>query len=513
MRLLILGLDGLSRNMIERYGYNSAFISSVQSEGVSGDLRSVDPPATFPAWTTFATGKDPGSHGVSNMVEQGGDYEVSPCRPNEDDAAIFDFIPNSTFVNLQGSYGRTPFAENTHLVSGKLSPDRAAAVPGMFHDLDSYESYRVFKAERFKGDRKRQHPKEYIEHLAEIAESRYQFASEMFKQTDPEVGFVLFSTLDWLCHFLTHASSEEQARNWFTYLMDQIEGHCSKLATDAENILIVSDHGFEKKTKYVHLNDWLRKNDYLVEETNVELSIPQQIAEIGFKLAERSDGVARFMIKVYRRVRDAGYGESFSGMADLEVDYQSSLAWDLRDGCIYVNDQRFDHGTVTNPNEIINEVVSVLSNLTDNSGNPVFSEVAPADSVYEEPSNDSPDVLVRHAPHRLITTARNPSGGIVSESSKFGHRYDGVFVGSGPLFGDSHTIRGLKLEDVLPTVLHALGQPLSPDFDGSVALKALRTDQNPAFLSEEEIPEPRTRETNQADETVEERLEDLGYIE
>lgn len=512
MRLLILGLDGLSWNMLERFDYTPPFLSTLRSDGVSGDLRSVDPPATFPAWTSFATGKDPGSHGVLNMVEQGSDYEVTPCRPNEEDAAVFDFVPDAAFVNLQGSYGRAPAAERTHLIAGKLAPNRSAAVPERLQDLDTYESYRVFKAEKFNGESKRQRPEEYVEHLSEIVEARYRFANEMFNATDPDVGFVLFSTLDWLSHFLSHASSDEQAHDWFTRLMRQIDEYCSTMAATAENVVVVSDHGFEQKTQYVHLNDWLRENGYLEERTTDE-SIRQRVAGIGLGLAKRSDAVEQLLRAAYKEVSDAGYGRSLAAAADLEVDYPASQAWDLRDGCIYINDQRFEEGTVANPDQLVDTLVAELSKLTGDSGDPVFRDVADAASVYDDPSDDAPDVIARHAPHRLITTARNPSGGIVSDYSKFGHRYDGIFVADGPLFEDSETVSGLGLEDVLPTILHALGRFLSPDFDGDVATEALRTDRNPEFLSEEEVPEPRTRKVGPADETVEERLADLGYIE
>lgn len=68
--------------------------------GVAGDLRSVDPPAGFPAWTSFATGLDPSSHGVTNIIEQIPDYSTPPATSNRFDSAIYDFVDDAAFINL-----------------------------------------------------------------------------------------------------------------------------------------------------------------------------------------------------------------------------------------------------------------------------------------------------------------------------------------------------------------------------------------------------------------------------
>lgn len=70
MDLLIIGLDGLSYNMLDRFDVDFSYLERVREEGVSGDLMSVDTPTTVPAWTSFASGKDPGSHGIDAVVEE-----------------------------------------------------------------------------------------------------------------------------------------------------------------------------------------------------------------------------------------------------------------------------------------------------------------------------------------------------------------------------------------------------------------------------------------------------------
>lgn len=64
MELLVVGVDGLSYNVLDRFDVETSFLYSLRSAVVSGDLTSVDTPTTIPAWTSFATGFDQGSHGL-----------------------------------------------------------------------------------------------------------------------------------------------------------------------------------------------------------------------------------------------------------------------------------------------------------------------------------------------------------------------------------------------------------------------------------------------------------------
>ena len=96
MDLLIVGLDGLSYNMLDRFDVDFPYLDEVMSEGIHGDLMSVDTPTTIPAWTSFATGKDPGSHGIHSMKRVSRDYQYGPAETNSRDPAIYDFLDDPT---------------------------------------------------------------------------------------------------------------------------------------------------------------------------------------------------------------------------------------------------------------------------------------------------------------------------------------------------------------------------------------------------------------------------------
>src|SRR3990170_1666122 len=65
-RLLIIGLDGATFDVLNPLIAEGRMprLREAIAAGASGRLRSTVPPITPAAWTTFLTGKNPGSHGV-----------------------------------------------------------------------------------------------------------------------------------------------------------------------------------------------------------------------------------------------------------------------------------------------------------------------------------------------------------------------------------------------------------------------------------------------------------------
>ena len=66
MRVLIIGLDGVTFDVLGPLMDEGRMprLRSAVASGASGALRSTTPPITPAAWTTFLTGKLPGSHGI-----------------------------------------------------------------------------------------------------------------------------------------------------------------------------------------------------------------------------------------------------------------------------------------------------------------------------------------------------------------------------------------------------------------------------------------------------------------
>ena len=132
-RLMILGIDGASWDvlniMIDRAVMPN--LKKLISGGVSGTLASTVPPYTPIAWSTFATGMNPGKHGVFDFV-------------TSDEHGKTRFVDSSsiqapTLWNIVNHFGRSagvvhfpisyPVEQiNGVMVSGFLTPPQAADI-------------------------------------------------------------------------------------------------------------------------------------------------------------------------------------------------------------------------------------------------------------------------------------------------------------------------------------------------------------------------------------------------
>jgi predicted AlkP superfamily phosphohydrolase/phosphomutase len=512
MELLVVGLDGLSVNMLEAFDIEPEFINETMTTGASGDLMSVDTPTTIPAWTSFGTGKDPGSHGLSNMITQHANYETVPATTNETEPAAYDLVDDATFVNLPGSVARTPAAANTTLVSAMLAEDEQDAVPPELQDLDAFDDYVLDHDKALK-----KNPDAYFDHVCEITRARRDFAIEAFDRTTPRLGFVLFSTPDWAGHLLSNFSDHDVRAGYYEQLLSVVDECTADLAEMAENVILMSDHGFERKDTNVHVNDYLRDEGYL-QPVDDGVSATGLAVDAATFVGSHSSFLYEKIRQVYNYIIATDVGQSLQDAARLEIDYRNSEAWQLRYGCLFVNDDRFDHPTVDDPDALRRRLRDELAALTDDDGDLLFRDVLLPEEAYADPGPEAPDVIARPAPHCYPTRLESPTGGYASPTNNYNHRYRGLFAASGPAFAADATIEGASIVDVLPTIMAALGDPLSPEFDGDIIADAFDDPPAVSYLSPDEIPAPRLRreaagEQDARDEAVESRLEDLGYLE
>jgi hypothetical protein len=96
------------------------------------------------------------------------------------------------------------------------------------------------------------------------------------------------------------------------------------------------------------------------------------------------------------------------------------------------------------------------------------------------------------------------------------HRPEGVLLLRGPGIARGSRLSGARIEDVAPTFLHLLGEPIPEDFDGR-SLEGLGAEAGPEYAEAgpgEAQTEGEAFEYSEADEeALAERLRNLGYIE
>ena len=69
-RFLLIGLDGAEPSLVERWMDAGRLpnLARLRAAGAYLPCASTTPPATFPAWTTCATGVNPGKHGIFDFT-------------------------------------------------------------------------------------------------------------------------------------------------------------------------------------------------------------------------------------------------------------------------------------------------------------------------------------------------------------------------------------------------------------------------------------------------------------
>ena len=128
-RLLIIGLDGATFDVLNPLIAEGRMprLREAIAAGASGRLRSTVPPITPAAWTTFLTGKNPGSHGVIDFER----YDVHTNKLSFNSTRCLDHVRNLWqilgdhglkvgSVNVPMTYPPTPV--NGFLVSGFETP-------------------------------------------------------------------------------------------------------------------------------------------------------------------------------------------------------------------------------------------------------------------------------------------------------------------------------------------------------------------------------------------------------
>ncbi|NIW13423.1 MAG: hypothetical protein GWN31_05705, partial [Candidatus Thorarchaeota archaeon] len=97
MKVVVLGFDGASPQLIDKWINNLPAFKTFKEKGIFGYTIPPVPAQTPVAWTTFMTGKNPGNHGIfSFAMRKKGTYERRIATPEILEAkTIFQILNES----------------------------------------------------------------------------------------------------------------------------------------------------------------------------------------------------------------------------------------------------------------------------------------------------------------------------------------------------------------------------------------------------------------------------------
>ncbi len=530
-RVLIIGLDGATFDVLDplmEAGRMPRLAEAVAS-GAAGRLRSTTPALTPAAWTTFLTGRQPGSHGIIDFEQydaQTNEFKFHTAFVNEHVPTIWRILGDRGLkvgcINLPMTY--PPMPVNGFLVSGFETPGPASdfvypaelksEILARWSDPTFGKSWRK---KRFGG------LKLFQENVEYLSRSFHQ-GTEMTLYLGDKLGWDVLMVVLKLVDNLQHKTwkyidprwphRDKARREIVARAFEELDVATGKLldyaAANDATVLIVSDHGHGSLEGKVHPNALLQRWGYLtLHRGSVPVGEAEKRPHIGD--VERALPVNFAQTKAcVMHAGNAGFlyinlkGRQPTGIVKRS-DYES-----LRDELIARFQGQECH--IRNP-----EGKTI----------PLFPEVHKPEDIYgcsREKQPWMPDLIL--IPHVTLSVVRRLRGRTIVKWYSYRrmegtHRPDGIFIAAGPGVKQFSGIRA-HIVDCAPTILATLGLPIPDDMEGRVITEIFKTP--PVIKTEaaralqptaKSAGEPQVAEAYSQEELqqVTDRLSDLGYLE
>ncbi len=519
-KTLVIGLDGMSPELLNLLIEQDIFsnIGSMVREGVCGDLESTFPPSTVPAWPSFATGVNPGKHGIFDWVPPEGSFlNLKPVTSQ--DMAV------KTFYELLCEQGRKCVLVNLPVSWPALTGDPTLTSfmtqsENWVYPAQLKEEFPVLKKYRIVPDKSPRYEnevlvevREFVDDVRSLEKTRAECALELMK-LDWDFFFVLFIS----------GEAEKEVLDFFGEV-DSYAGKLVEAAGDNLNVFIMSDHGFKVASRLFYINMWLEREGYLA--TSSEHTMPRHFSPLTKKQKttdKRSSLPSRWIVRIpllsglYQKLRKRRRSKR---KVRLGIDTQRTKAYSTTNGLlgIYINrSDLFEDGIVAPADyeALRDEIIEKLQTQTDpETGESIFANVWRREELREGPHvSRSPDILLDLHPDYSLPIALRWKNVVRVANHPF-HDKTGILIAWGQDIKQKGTIENAHITDLAPTILHTLHSPIPDNLDGKVLLDIF--DENSSLrksgviLVKAEETDRMSRE--EADEKAIERLRTLGYLD
>ncbi len=547
-RVILIGLDAASYNFLDPWMKEGALpnLTRLFDHAAHGPLRSTTPPVTSVAWRAMVTGIGPARLGLYDLVgREGYEYRFMP--------ATFLGLPKRSVWHLLSARGRrvavigvptTYPAEPVEgiMVAGEDAPtsDPRAWYPpslpeqlaraGITFPWDSVDKLRLMERRRVVGQRL----DEYLEGWRKIIQAKARIARWALTSHAVDFCMVVFSATD---HIVHHTDRERAIRQVYEYVDEAVGSLLEAISEEETWIIIASDHGSTRTDFLVSLYRLLYDHGWLKFREEVAQEHVRWLARR--VLPRKAEAVARVWGGLPSRVRGL-LSTPFVRFDPRLTSAYSNIDWSrthvyapTSHGPLYLNVRGREPTGIVAPGapyeRLRDEVIAALSEAEDpNTGTRLFAWVRRGEEVFSPPYfRPPPDLMFEPADwtykivtgfhtHALVRPNRHRAVGYVEHGW---HTPWGICAITGPGARPGH-LDGLRIEDVAPTVLHLLGEPVPEDMEGRVIEAALPAEWLAAHpvqkaplddvLSE---ATPGVKASDEEVRLVEDHLRALGYLE
>jgi predicted AlkP superfamily phosphohydrolase/phosphomutase len=498
-RVLVVGWDGADWEILDpllEAGELPA-LGALIARGRKGVSRSCLPSHSWAAWPTFLTGRDPGGHGVFDILE----YRPGASRRMP---VSFRSILAPTWPERLSEAGKTTLLLNIPLtypppqirgvvIAGGVLPSRTSfshppeAGPRVSWPING-GSCTTF----------RHRPADFVEELEGLTRKRAAAMRTLLDEEPWDVACAIFVSPDRAQHCLLEyvhpghpaypkASTTpvgERVRDLYRLLDQELSSLLERVDED-DLVILMSDHGHHPCTRAVSMNKVLQHLGFLRFAPGSRL--------VNLLSWGRIRSVARV---VYDRLGLHGRVK----VPTPPIDWSKTIAYtsvvSTGEGVSLNLLGREPHGTIDRRDydRVRDEVAQALLEFADpdTGTHPVGRVFRKEEVLSGEYLDRAPDLLLEAAPLYSLSHARR----LVEEADWLSgdHRPEGIYVMSGPEISPGPGSE-ISLADFARQIAEAVG--LEPDSEQSETPAA---DAVGVFSGEEE-------------RQVEERLRGLGYLE
>ncbi len=537
-KVLIIGLDGVTFDLIRPWAEAGKLpvMARLMQQGAWGPLRSTTPAHSAPAWTSFATGVNPGKHGVYFFLRPSRDEQYfRPVSAESISGRRFWEVADDqgfsvSVLNVPLTYPLRP-VRNGYAIAGIFAPNNATAfsTPALHDEVMAASPDYVVEADVSRNRAV------YLEEMMAGMRARRQAAEYLLRERPTELSIVVFRMIDSVMHYFwadldpdhpLRAQIKDRplipdALPHAYQLLDEAVGGLIDAAGPNTNVLIMSDHGFRAEYKRFAVNRWLREQGLLT------LKAGRGALPVVGKTIKRL-GLTRLAKRALTRMT----GSSWQAAVWSIVDWSRTQVVYGPGPAFYVNMKDRDaHGIVTEAQyeALCDRIVTEFKKVIDpETGLAVVADVFRRDDIYVGDGKLlAPDLIPEPAEYTHPDGRRwgygfepfpgAPTMFSAAERYAGAHSPDGILIASGPDIAAGQ-LAGLSITDLAPTALYALGAAVPEAMDGRVRsdlfLPAFTAANPPQYDDIDISGAGKAGQVMDLDDenVVESRLRDLGYL-
>ena len=549
-RVLVIALDGATMDLVRPWTAAGELpvLGELMEGGVSGELESTLPPVTSPAWPSFATGKNPGKHGVFDFIAS------TPSEVGLVNAASID---GRTLWGILSDCGARvgvvgvpvtypPSQVNGFMITGLLSPTGAdiSYPPGFLTRTEArYEreigQYRIAAGTQCKSGKE----KAFLRDIRDMITRRGEYALRLMRDEAWDFFMIHFLGTDVAQHALwrfmdgSHPAYDEDgarlhgdAIRSIYGMVDEIAGRLVASVDNDVTVMIMSDHGFGPLHGVVNLNNLFLQGELMHLRRDLTTRIKHALFTRGLTPSKiyrwlELLGLQDVSRKVSKSARNRMVGRFLSFD---DVDWSHTRAYSMGHvGQVYVNLKGREPCGIVEPGseyeEVREEVIEAVGTLCHPvDGKLLVDSVVRREEIYSGAhANEGPDLQLMMDDYRYISYPLFATNGEIITSQTRGdsgcHRLHGVLIARGPQVLSGQTVREARIIDLAPTILYLMGLPVPDDMDGQVLASILDPGSlraNPVVYQavHEDLLQSDYEMSSGEEQEIKDRLRGLGYL-